>query len=260
MTKKPTVQDSNIEQPEGWKLHSEHGYMRCGPGPADKLVRVADVVLWLMETKELPCRAAVDLVCAELREDAEKNAPALFMLKVADVATGLPSDYSFLKNQSFMFGDGQSMAADCGLPGALKWMVQLWGEHAAPGAGNVFGSHVLDPLAVRFGLAHALWDWGNIKKVVPLQAVPLPSVQADDAKASQPIAAQSKKVPQRELAPQWDGARLRKRHKELKDGGNKAPTNTLSKESGVPIREINRRMAYPNGSIGAMAGQLKSKS
>jgi hypothetical protein len=256
MATKPTTQPNKIEPPEGWKLHSEHGFMRCEAGPADRLVRIADIVLWLMETKELPCDRAVDAVCTALLGSDGRGAQ-LFIVNEsgnAELVTPLTS-FFYIPIVSFWDTQPSGGSDDLGLPGAVKAMRTMWGGQAGPGKSNFLGVHVIDPLAVRFELASALWGWGNSTQVVQLK-----TVQADDAKASQPIAAQSKKVPQRELAPEWDGARLRKRHKELKDGRNKAPTVTLSKESGLPRREITRRMEYPNGSIGAMAGQLKSKS
>ena len=45
---------SDIEPEEGWELQSPWGYMRFGDGPHGRLVRLADVVLWLMKAREWP--------------------------------------------------------------------------------------------------------------------------------------------------------------------------------------------------------------
>jgi hypothetical protein len=179
MATKPTTQPNKIEPPEGWKLHSEHGFMRCGPEPGDKLVRIADIVLWLMETKELPCGRAVDAVCTALLGSDGRGAQ-LFIVDKSDDAKLVTPLTSFFYIPIVSFWDTQPSGGsdDLGLPGAVKAMRTMWGGEAAPGKSNFSGVHVIDPLAVRFELAHALWDWGNIKKVVPLQAVSSLTAQA----------------------------------------------------------------------------------
>ena len=46
----------------GWLLHTLHGIARCGEGPDDYLVRLADVVRWFMKKRGLPLAVAVDRV------------------------------------------------------------------------------------------------------------------------------------------------------------------------------------------------------
>jgi hypothetical protein len=172
MATKPPSQKPKIEPPSTWKLHSDIGYMRCGAGPDDKLVSVADVVQWLMETKELPCGRAVDMVCGALSKGAA-NGAQLFLVDKGDDAKPVTQQTSFYFSPIVSFWDEQlSGSADYfGLPGAVKWMRACWGKVATPLDNSVLGSELLEPLAVRFELAHDLWGWGASGEVLPLHAV-----------------------------------------------------------------------------------------
>ncbi len=56
-----------IEPPEGsnWQPHSPHGLQRFKEGPGGNVVRLADVVRWLMSARHLPLLEAVDRVCSQ---------------------------------------------------------------------------------------------------------------------------------------------------------------------------------------------------
>lgn len=148
-----------IEPPEGWKLHSEHGFMRCGDGAADKLVRLADVVAWLMEKKELPCRLAVDKVCEALLGCAGVQ---VFIVSLSDHAKLVTQSDSFFYLPIIILDEQPTNEPDdVGLAGAVKWMRDLWGESSSPLESDYFGKHLLEPLSVRFDVAHELWGWGS---------------------------------------------------------------------------------------------------
>lgn len=152
-----------IEPPAGWKAQSPHGLQRIDNTDAGRLVRLADLVQWLMDTKELPCKAAVEAVCAVLGQRSSAAAGWLYLLTEADYARPLPPDHSFFYLPIVSLGEplptGES--ADKGLAGAIKYMREYWGQSSAPGAGKWMGQHVLDPLAVRVDVAHLLWGYGR---------------------------------------------------------------------------------------------------
>lgn len=56
------VRDS-IEPEDGWALHSTWGYMGRDDTSTGRLLRLADLVRWLMNTKSLPRAEALELVC-----------------------------------------------------------------------------------------------------------------------------------------------------------------------------------------------------
>jgi hypothetical protein len=118
---------------------------------------------------------------------------------------------------------------------------------------------ILGPLSVRHELAHKLWGWGSVEKAGAGDLTVAQEVQATG------IPARAIKVVQRELAPEWTGQKLAGRLSELKkqcrEQGTRNYTQLLSTESGVPIREITRRIKAESGSaIAGMAGQLKRKT
>ena len=115
---------------------------------------------------------------------------------------------------------------------------------------------ILGPFAVRHELAHKLWGWGSVEKAGACELTVVQDVQATGIPA--PVI----KVTQRELAPEWTGPKLARRLSELKkqcrERGTRNYTQLLSTESGVPVREITRRINAESGSaIAGMAGQLK---
>lgn len=151
-----------IVPPASWAVKSPHGLQRCD-GTADGcLVRLADVVTWLMHARELPCQNAVELVCTALAQ-SPSAANALYLLSENGYANVLKATHSFFYVPIMVVGEDypEGTAEDKGLAGALKYMRSFWGESSAPGAGNWCGQHVLDPLAVRVSLAHRLWGYGR---------------------------------------------------------------------------------------------------
>lgn len=77
-------QPQRAEPPPGWVVDSPYGHLRCDATPAGRLVRLADVVLWLMGSpKELPRKAAIEAVCSALTPELYGR---LYMLRKADYA------------------------------------------------------------------------------------------------------------------------------------------------------------------------------
>lgn len=152
-----------IEPPAEWKAQSPHGLQRIDITDAGRLVRLADLVQWLMDARELPCKAAVEEVCARLEQRPIAAASWLYLLTESDYARPLPADHSFFYVPGFdpCTPDATGQTNDRGLVGAIKYMRQFWGESRVPGAGNWIGQHVLDPLAIRVEVAHLLFGYGG---------------------------------------------------------------------------------------------------
>lgn len=164
---KPTKPTSppTVTPEAGWELHSEHGFMRCGPGPNDRLVRIADVVLWLMNEKELSCGLAVEAVCNALFGLGASDD----QLFIVDTGNAKPvtqeTSFFYVPIVSFWEAEPTGTTDDLGLPGAVKAMRTCWGNVRTPLDETHMGSHLLKPLAVRFELAHKLWGWGTVGAV-----------------------------------------------------------------------------------------------
>ncbi|HMN91656.1 MAG TPA: hypothetical protein PKC60_00355 [Hydrogenophaga sp.] len=160
-----------IEPPAQWKAQTAQGLQRCDDTDAGRLVRVADLVQWLMKVRVLPCRAAVELVCKALEQSPSAAAGWLYLLTKADYAQPLPAAHPF-----FVDTFGEMEEDDKGLPGAIKHMRQLWGSRQAPDV-YVLGpakrkDTSLDPLAMRLDVAHLLFDYGRRVDPADQQAAP----------------------------------------------------------------------------------------
>jgi hypothetical protein len=64
-----------IMPPESWTAQSPHGLQRCDGTADGRLVRLADVVAWLMQSRELPCLNAVESVCTDLARSPTAGSP-----------------------------------------------------------------------------------------------------------------------------------------------------------------------------------------
>lgn len=58
-----------VEPDADWQAQSPYGLLRFNSTPAGRLVRLADLVRWLMRVQELPFAVAVRDVCAKLEGD-----------------------------------------------------------------------------------------------------------------------------------------------------------------------------------------------
>lgn len=181
-----------IVQPESWTAQSLHGLQRCDGTADGRLVRLADVVAWLMQARELPCLNAVELVCTALAQSLS-TANALYLLSENGYADVLKATHSFFYLPIMVVGEDypEGTAEDKGLAGALKYMRSFWGESSAPGAENWCGQHVLDPLAVRLSLAYRLWGYGrrgdNVAKLTTDTDLPAPVETVEVTPASEPL-------------------------------------------------------------------------
>ena len=136
----------------GGRMSAPHGLQRCDGTADGRLVRLADVVAWLMQTRELPCLNAVELVCTALAQSPSAG-NALYLLSENGYANVLKATHSFFYLPIMVVGED-------------------YPESSAPGAGNWCGQHVLDPLAVRLSLAHRLWGYGRRGDDVAKESAP----------------------------------------------------------------------------------------
>lgn len=153
-----------IAPPAEWKAQSPHGLQRLDTTDAGRLVRLADLVQWLMDTRELPCKTAVEQVCSTLEQRPSAAAGWLCLLTESGYAKPVTNEDSFFwvaDPLSFWETPPQVPDADKGMAGAIKHMREYWGQSPAPGTGKRMGQHVLDPLAIRIDAAHLLWGYGR---------------------------------------------------------------------------------------------------
>lgn len=282
MTTKPTTPKSKIKPPPSWSAKTDYGFAKTTTGIP--LVRLEDVHAWLVESTDIPSASAAARVFSVfvfdaaseigMRFDAAKVRSTLHILDPVEHPSGYGefAGRQFLTEASEAFPYLPHHHIEAGTEGALLYAMGLaapyvWGSASRDGIeGDLnrqldgycpdgeFQSYAvckgfLGRLAVSLDVAHALWGWGAVAEVVHLQSVTSGPLQA--------VEAQPKKVPQRELAPEWDGGRLKKRLAELKRSKDKAPTQVLATESGLPVREITRRIKDYNPALGAMAAQIK---
>lgn len=151
-----------IAPPTGWQARTEHGLLRFDDTDAGRLVRLADLVTWLMDSRELPCKPAVEMVCTAL-ESNPSAAASLYLLTESGYAKPLPASHTFYSEPLVSFWDAQPQGDDTdkGVVGAVKYMRDYWGESPAPGASKRMGKEVLDPLCTRLDVAFRLWGYGH---------------------------------------------------------------------------------------------------
>lgn len=286
MAKKPPAQKSKIEPPSAWSAKTAYGFAKTVGGVP--LVRLEDVHAWLVESQDMPSASAAARVfsvfvsdaASELgmRYDAAKVRSALHILDPVEHPSGYgefagrqffteaSEAFPYVPHHRFEAGTEEALLYAMGLAAAYVWgrtssdcidgdLNRQLDGYCPDGE---FQSHavcrgIIGRLAVSLDVAHALWGWGAVAEVVQLRSVTTAITQPLQAAVTQP-----KKVPQRELAPDWDGGRLKKRLAELKRAKVKAPTQDLATESGLPVREITRRIKDYNPTFGAMAAQMKS--
>lgn len=85
--------NTNTEELEVWRLNSAGFHMRVDATEAGRLVRLADVVRWVMVSDELPLMPAVEAVCTTLK--SQSPTPELFFARELYLPAPLPADEAF---------------------------------------------------------------------------------------------------------------------------------------------------------------------
>lgn len=162
----PTLATPSITPAVHWSVQTPFGVLKADDTERSRLVRLADLVQWLMTSRQLSCGAAVELVCSVLSEHPSEARMVLYLLSESDFAKVLPSEHSFFYSPIWCLGDPYPTGdvTDKGVLGAVKYMREYWGQSLAPGAGSCVGQHVLEPLAIHMEVAHWLWGYGACSK------------------------------------------------------------------------------------------------
>lgn len=260
-----SAETNRIEPPEGsgWHLHSPYGAQRFKDGPDGYVVRLADVVRWLMQVRETSFANAVRAVCAPLEGDAP---PPLYRLDAVEDAAPENDTTEWLKYLSGYEGlhslpPQVANARAAALALKATWLMtprELSRLVNSPGFSSEYDETKESPfefsertdrtggpkdLAVPFAVAHALWGWGSVVAVGAAASAPLSLVRSEPAQPSTPVSAPAGKVPQKSQHPQWTGEALAAKRAALKreDPKRRDQTQQLATLSGLPIREITRR-------------------
>lgn len=169
---------------EGWKLKGEHGHMAFDATKAGRLVSLAELVTWLMETSDLPCSMAVDAVCEKL--GAPEATGWLYLVSPGVLARPLKADDCFAW-WAVAYGDPGLNPEYHGITGAMCNMRSMWGASASPSECNYIGHENLDPLAIRIDKAHALWGWGTVAAVASVIAPVSAALGPDDVSSAEAL-------------------------------------------------------------------------
>lgn len=187
-----------VDPPDGWELHSSHGYMSTDGTPAGRLVRLIDVLKWLQRACGLPFKRVVGLLCDALTPDA---AAWLFLPEHDDFAKPLPLDYGFFDDRGpefYGWDDPPRQPDGRGLPGLKRAMHKQWIE-APPylepidldrdlsfWEGSAVNTEGLKRISILMVRAHALWGICKVTTPTPLRPS---AVVSDPAIAGLPTAA-----------------------------------------------------------------------
>ena len=199
------TEPTRIKPPEGigWQVHSPYGAQRYKDGPDGYVVRLADVVRWLMEAREMSFANAVRAVCAPLEGDAP---PLLYRLDPTEDAVPQDRPSEWLK---YLHGDDgihllPPLVAHAKLAARdmrAAWLMkprELARLVNAPGARAVYDETKESPfefsertdrtggprdLTVPFAVAHELWGWGTADAAAAHQgAAPVVQLERADMK------------------------------------------------------------------------------
>lgn len=178
----PGSDEVNIEPEEGYDTHSRFGLARCGPAANDCLVRLADVLRWLMaKPRDLPFASALEEVCTRIDEASIAH---VYQVNAMDYAKAVAVDSPW--NRFFDHDEEQDWtyekrsALNCVRRmrgewlGDKYWMAKVLNdsEHAPheydPFTESLFdywerkGSGGAGAYAIRITAANALWGWGKV--------------------------------------------------------------------------------------------------
>lgn len=250
-----------------WRPESAGLSMQADATEAGKLVRLADVVLWLIVAKELPRKVAVEKLCDAL--EAASTPPALFLAQ--DGAYAMPADdAAFGYYTEARLAEAREVDAQQRRREADPWLPERQGGYAAARP-----SEDWQPLTGRNRRVVRHLGRRDLSKVVPV----LPGVPAAlrlmrnnwmwarrRAVSSDAEAFSHARLPGRAIAvriadaariwgwgagaspvvastdDEWTPARIARRHAELKARGVTAPTKQVAREAGIGGKD-------PTGSV-----------
>lgn len=120
-----------VEPVEGWEAMGPYGLQRCGPGPADRLVRLEEVLAWMCLVKERPVSQAVEDVFYPLVQwDEADRDRRCFLYALNDQDYAQPLEVNGRANSAAQ--DAWVEVADIGpddsTQGIARQVMDLWKE------------------------------------------------------------------------------------------------------------------------------------
>jgi hypothetical protein len=208
-----TVNDNELKQaepPDSWSVHSPVGLLRCGPLPADRLVRLVDVVQWFVTDRETPRLSAVQRVCDVINADA---LGWLYHVNEGTYAVAPDTSSGFI---AFLPGTGTNAEKV-----AYSFATQIQavcGNGNWPGGVLAANEHPCAALACTINRAYELWDYGTVVNA-PLLAETQPA------------------------SKEWSGEMLAAQLAVFKADGKPAHMKRLATLSGLNDRKIRHLIA-----------------
>ncbi len=267
-------EDMPVTPEPGWLLHTLHGIARCGEGPDDYLVRLADVVRWFMKKRGLPLAVAVDRVLAGITAESFQH---MFSLDSFEFARPMwersPWDeFSMSPEEKAMpYLEGRVS----GLVKRLRasWLMpdfeldKLVNSGIPPGEPLEFDSQhesAFDfsdrknggaaAFAIRMSAANTVWGWGSVAAAVALPAA-VPSATAAPAIGPQDVTdwpslvryrGQFLDLPEKQQRPNWLEGHIEivaaEVRAECAAGRGKSAVERLAKELGIKRQTLSNRM------------------
>lgn len=201
-----SILDGMSVTPEpGWVLHTPHGTARCGDGPDDYLVRLADVVRWFQNKHRLPFAVAVGRVIDRISVDSFQQ---MFFMDEQGWARPMwePSPWDEFamtpEEKALPYLEGRVLHCIRGLRSA--WLMPVWEAEKFFNTGRPAGEppeydkeretvfEFIDRKggsgavsAVRMRVAHELWGWGRVVAAVAqpdtvAETTPAPAIETQD--------------------------------------------------------------------------------
>lgn len=264
----------SFDPADGWVLHSAWGYMGRDATPGGRLLRLADLVRWLMEAKSLPRTEALDLVCKAITPELM---PFIYAIdKNGGFAEQVPSNCGFgyvtpqkaeeIKQQARQIASErvwQSLSQSAGgfvtqttgvrviqksggksdqpvAPGAVALVKRMKAYWSIPKLGRQSTCESLDDPKSRIERVAILMTkahelWGyGRRQAVSHAAFAVPLPVAKPAPALEPT-----------KSTEWTAAQLAALREQVQKEGIKAYTQEMVKRTGLAEREIRRRLNPP---------------
>jgi hypothetical protein len=186
----PPGKVTKIEPPEDWRVQTKYGTLRHGPGDDARLVRLADILRFMMNSKQVPHDMAVGGIAGALQgRDALVYEINYGGYAKPAIRSLLPEDFESPMGRLFRPESGNEKGRLSGPDLATEstvainirseWLIergQLARDSSNPAIDAEFRYRQLDEMpfeygervlnmgalyAVTFQTAHELWDWGR---------------------------------------------------------------------------------------------------
>lgn len=167
---------AEIEPPSDWRPKTKFGTLRCDDGRSGRMVRLADVVRWLMRDREMPRIEAALMVMDDLTVDSIGS--WLYLLSPGAYAEVVKSESGFTKFLRYEGAPAEKL-----IRSLLDQIKSLWCDPMMSDSVLNQDAYPVNSLAVAFQKAHELWGWGHVPaEVVQLVAVPAADLEPEPIK------------------------------------------------------------------------------